>query len=66
MKPSNGRKPKKSRLLRRTIIGITLGGIAGYITSYLAGAAGSQCTILCDQTVAIPYFAAVGFLFSWR
>ncbi len=66
MKQSNGKKSKKTNLLRKGMIGIALGGIAGYFASYLAGLAGSQCTIICNQSVAIPYFAAVGFLFSWR
>ncbi|UCC79781.1 MAG: hypothetical protein JSW64_00060 [Candidatus Zixiibacteriota bacterium] len=66
MKQSNGKKSKKLNLLRRAAIGIVLGGVAGYVTSYLAGIVGSQCTILCNETVAIPYFAAVGFLFAWR
>ena len=66
MKPNNGKKTKKSNLLRRAAIGIALGGGAGYVTSYLAGILGSQCTILCNEAVAIPDFAAIGFLFSWR
>jgi|GEM_PF-1612405 len=66
MKPNNGKKTKKSNLLRRAAMGIALGGVAGYVASYLAGILGSQCTILCNEAVAVPYFAAVGFLFSWR
>ena len=66
MKQSNGKKSKKPNLLRRAAIGIVLGGIAGYASSYLAGTVGSQCMILCNEAVAIPYFAAIGFLFSWR
>jgi len=66
MRQNNGKKSKKSNLLRRAAIGIALGGIAGYLTSYLAGILGSQCMILCNEAVAIPYFAAIGFLFSWR
>ena len=66
MKQNNGKKNEKYRLLRRAAVGIALGGIAGYLSSYLAGVLGSQCTILCNQEVAIPYFAVVGLLFSWR
>ncbi len=66
MKQSNGKKSRKLNLLRRAAIGIAIGGVAGYVTSYLAGIVGSQCTILCNEAVAIPYFAAVGFLFAWR
>jgi xanthine/uracil permease len=66
MKQNNGKKPRKYRLLKRAAVGIVLGGIAGYIGSYVAGMVGSQCTILCNQAVAIPYFAVVGLLFSWR
>ena len=64
MKQSNGRK--KRNFLRRAAIGIILGGGIGFGASYLAGILGSQCTILCNETVAVPYFAAVGFLFAWR
>jgi len=66
MKPNNGKKSRKYRLLRRAAVGIALGGIAGYVSSYVAGMVGSQCTILCNEAVAIPYFAVVGLLFSWR
>jgi xanthine/uracil permease len=66
MRQSNGKKSRKPKFLRRAAIGIVLGGVAGYAASYLAGILGSQCTIICNQAVAIPYFAAVGFLFSWR
>ena len=66
MKQSNGKKSKRKNLLRKALIGVAIGGAAGYLTSYLAGLAGSQCTIICNQSVAIPYFAAIGFLVSWR
>lgn len=66
MKLSNGKKSKKLNLFHRAVLGIVLGGIAGYASSYLAGILGSQCMILCNEAVAIPYFAAIGFLFSWR
>jgi hypothetical protein len=52
MKQNNGKKPRKYRLLRRAAVGIALGGIAGYLGSYVAGMVGSQCTILCNQAVA--------------
>lgn len=47
-------------------LGGVLGAAVGYAASLLAGNAGSQCLILCNQAVAIPYFAVVGFLVAWR
>jgi len=66
MKPNNGKKARRSKLLLRLILGITLGSVVGYIASSVAGSAGSQCLILCNQGVAIPYFAVIGFLVAWR
>jgi xanthine/uracil permease len=66
MKQSNSKKSKRLKLLRRAILGIVIGGVVGYAASYFAGMAGSQCTIICNETVAVPYFAAVGFLIAWR
>ncbi len=66
MKPNNGKKARRSKLLRRLILGFALGSAVGYIASSVAGSAGSQCLILCNQAVAIPYFAVIGFLVAWR
>jgi hypothetical protein len=66
MKPNNGKKTRRSKLLWRLILGLSLGSIVGYVASVVAGSAGSQCLILCNQAVAIPYFAVIGFLVAWR
>jgi hypothetical protein len=58
----NGKKAKWIRLFS----GLVLGAVAGFVASYAASSAGSQCMILCNQGVAIPYFAAVGVLVAWR
>ena len=66
MKPNNGKKVRRPKLLWKLILGLSLGSVVGYIASSVAGSAGSQCLILCNQGVAIPYFAAIGFLVAWR
>lgn len=66
MKPNNGKKVRRPKLRWRLILGLSLGSVVGYIASSVAGSAGSQCLILCNQGVAIPYFAAIGFLVAWR
>lgn len=66
MKPVNGKNKKRRNSLRRILLGLGLGSAIGFVASYVAGSTGSQCFILCNQAVAVPYFAAVGFLVSWR
>jgi hypothetical protein len=66
MKLSKTKKDNRVRVARRIITGTILGAGAGYIASSLAGSAGSQCMILCNQGVAIPFFAAMGLLVAWR
>jgi hypothetical protein len=58
----NGKKAKWIRI----VSGLVLGAAAGFVASYAASSAGSQCMILCNQGVAVPYFAAVGVLVAWR
>ena len=57
-----GKKAKGMRI----VSGLVLGAGVGFLASYVASSAGSQCMILCNQGVAIPYFAAVGGLVAWR
>jgi len=66
MKSGNSKRNGKLKKTRRILIGLALGAGAGYLTSLIAGSAGSQCMILCNQSVAIPYFAAMGILVAWR
>lgn len=66
MKPNNKKDARRSKLIWRLILGLVAGGIVGYIASSVAGSTGSQCLILCNQGVAIPYFAVIGFLVAWR
>ncbi len=63
---AKNKKINKLKLLRRTALGIALGALAGLAASHIAGSVGSQCMILCNQTVAVPYFAVIGLLVSWR
>ena len=56
----------KSRKALRLLIGLIAGAVAGFAASSVAGMAGSECTILCNQAIAIPYFAVVGLLIAWR
>ncbi len=65
MKSVNGKKKNKNRILR-IFLGLGIGSGAGYLAALIAGSAGSQCLILCNQAVAIPYFAVIGFLVAWR
>ena len=65
MKSVNGKKKNKNRIWR-ILFGLGLGSAVGYLATLIAGSAGSQCLILCNQTVAIPYFAVIGFLVAWR
>jgi uncharacterized membrane protein len=58
----SGKKGKGIRI----ISGLILGAAIGFAVSHLASSAGSQCMILCNQGVAVPYFAAVGGLVAWR
>ena len=58
----NGKRAKGIRIAS----GLLLGAAAGFVASSVAASAGSQCTILCNQGVAVPYFAAVGVLVAWR
>jgi hypothetical protein len=58
----NGKKTKIIRIAS----GIVLGAAVGFIASSVASSAGSQCMILCNQGVAVPYFAAMGLLVTWR
>jgi len=66
MKFVSAKKKFRKNTLVRILGGLVLGSLAGYIVSSIAGSAGSQCFILCNQAVAIPYFAVIGFLFAWR
>lgn len=66
MKLSNGKKRDRKRIIWRFVLGGALGAAVGYVASILAGTAGSQCLILCNQAVAVPYFAVIGFLVAWR
>jgi hypothetical protein len=63
MKQSNGGKKKKGI---RLAAGLVLGAAVGLIASTVASSAGSQCMILCNLGVSIPYFAAMGVLVAWR
>jgi hypothetical protein len=63
---SKAKRDNKMRVMRRILIGAVLGAGTGYIASTLAGSTGSQCMILCNQSVAIPFFAAMGLLVAWR
>jgi len=60
------KKVSRMRQASRIVFGLALGAGAGFIASSIAGSAGSQCMILCNQAVAIPYFAAMGGLIAWR
>jgi len=66
MKPASNNKKDRKNKIRRILLGLGLGSMAGYIASAIAGSAGSECLILCNQAVAIPYFAVIGFLVAWR
>jgi len=66
MKHANSKKKSKLAKVWRVLLGLGLGSLAGLIASSIAGSAGSQCLILCNQAVAIPYFAVIGFLVAWR
>jgi hypothetical protein len=66
MNQSRTKKNGASGRAGKVILGLVLGAGAGYLVSYVAGSAGSQCMILCNQEVAIPYFAAMGILVAWR
>lgn len=66
MKPLNGKKAGRKKKIWLFLLGGTLGAVVGYVTSVVAGSAGSQCMILCNQAVAVPYFAVIGFLVAWR
>jgi hypothetical protein len=60
------KKVSRMRQFGRIVIGLAIGAGAGYLASTIAGSSGSQCMILCNQAVAIPYFAAMGGLIAWR
>jgi len=66
MTPVSLKRKNTIAKIRRILIGLGLGSLAGYLASSIAGSAGSQCLILCNQAVAIPYFAVLGFLVAWR
>jgi hypothetical protein len=66
MKLSRVKKDHRLKNVRRAMLGLFLGATVGYLTSSIAGSVGSQCLILCNQKIAIPYFAAMGFLATWR
>jgi hypothetical protein len=66
MKSVKNRKEIKRRRVGRILIGVAIGAGAGYLASTIAGASGSSCMILCNHQVAIPYFAAMGLLATWR
>ena len=66
MRQNNGKKSVKTKFIKRAVIGLAFGGVIGYAAAYIAGAVGSQCMILCNQAVAIPYFAVIGLLVAWR
>lgn len=63
---SKTKRDNKMRVLRRILIGTILGAGTGYVASTLAGSNGSQCMILCNQSVSIPFFAAMGLLVAWK
>jgi hypothetical protein len=66
MKLSKVRKDTRIKNARRMLLGLLLGAAVGLIASSIAGSSGSQCMILCNQKIAIPYFAAMGILVTWR
>jgi hypothetical protein len=66
MRLSKAKKDNRLKNAGRVMLGLVLGATAGYIASSIAASAGSQCMILCNQKVAIPYFAAMGMLVAWR
>jgi len=66
MRFSKIKKDKRFRTTTRIFIGMIVGAAAGYAASSIASSAGSQCMILCNPAVAIPYFAAMGLLAAWR
>lgn len=66
MKSVSSKRKSTFARIRRLLIGLGLGSLAGYLASSIAGASGSQCLILCNQSVAIPYFAVLGSLVAWR
>lgn len=66
MMSSRIKKTSRFKVARRILTGLILGAGSGYVASMIAGSTGSQCTILCNQGIAIPFFAAMGLLFAWR
>ncbi len=66
MRQNNVKKIRKLGTLKRISIGVILGGGAGFVASSIAASSGSQCIFLCNQAVAIPYFAVMGLLLAWR
>ncbi len=66
MKLSRSKRENRIRVGQRILTGLILGAGAGYVASSIAGASGSQCMILCNQGIAIPFFAAMGLLAVWR
>ncbi len=66
MRSGKSKKEIKRRRVGRILIGVAIGAGAGYLTSVIAGSSGSQCMILCNHQVAVPYFAAMGLLAAWR
>jgi hypothetical protein len=59
-------KSKNGKRIFRLLLGATVGAFIGIVASGIASTSGSQCTILCNQAMAIPYFTAVGLLVAWR
>lgn len=66
MKLSKIRKDNRLKIAGRISLGLLLGSAAGFLASSIAGSAGSECMMFCNQKVAIPYFAAMGLLVAWR
>lgn len=66
MKLSKLRKDSRYKIAGRVAVGLLIGSLVGFVASSIAGSAGSECMILCNQKVAIPYFAAMGLLVAWR
>jgi hypothetical protein len=66
MKLSNIKRDKRLKAIARVLIGTIIGAGVGVGTSAIASSVGSECLILCNPAVAIPYFAAMGLLAAWR
>ena len=55
---------KEEHMIPKIILGLVIGGVAGFVLSYLTRSIGSSWALTCNPYIAIPLGAVVGLILA--